>query len=51
MGAEIFEAWLHRGENDAGAAKTFGLDELHKGRDARLVVAIDASCPFEFDEG
>ena len=51
MGADIFEAWLHRGEDDALVAEALFVDELHEGWYARLVVAIDAYGPFEFDEG
>ena len=51
VGAEIFEARLHRGEDDALVAEPLFVDELHEGWYARLVVAIDACGPFEFDDG
>ena len=51
MGAEIFEARLHRGEDDALVAEAFFVDEFDQSRHARLVVAIDACGPFEFDDG
>ena len=50
MGADIFEAWFHGCEDDAFVAEAFFVYELHEGRYARLVVAVDACCPFEFDE-
>ena len=51
MGAEIFEARLHRGEDDALVAEAFFVDEFDQSRHARLVVAIDACGPFELDDG
>ena len=51
VGAEIFEARLHRGEDDALVAEAFFVDEFDQSRHARLVVAIDACCPFELDDG
>ena len=51
MSTDIFEAWLHRGEDDALVAEALFVDELHEGWYARLVVAVDACGPFEFDEG
>ena len=51
VGAEIFEARLHRGEDNALVAEALFVDEFDQSRHARLVVAIDACGPFEFDDG
>ena len=48
--ADILEAGLHRSHDYALVAQAFGLDRTDKRGDVRLVVVVDARCPFELDE-
>ncbi len=49
--ADVFETWFHRGQDDTFVTETVVFDEFDEHRDVRAVVAVDAGCPFQFDEG
>ena len=51
VGADVLQAGAHGGEDDAFVAEAVILDEFYEQGDVRAVVAVDAGCPFELDEG